>query len=343
MRATYFLLPALILPSEAIRLKFRYWFPQYEQYWINASAVCRPELIDYYQGNQTACKSPCACAADCILENITGTMQSNLASAQVLLGLTPAIMVYFGPTIAEVSVLSTQKPLLSILLALGSPAVSLGRIFGAVDIREPLSRPIPRLFTSFSKRLSRHNLLLQNSIETLSYVGALAAIANNAYNSIYLDYRTISGWRCSIFLMPLIWSLLAAIVHLWGIIGIRFRSSPRSAPSIRSVFSLLTPREVLTGHDNIVSESLFWLASLSAIIHMIFGVLVLSSLVFIGAREALQVFVMYASSAFLCQFIVLLELGRIRWKNAEKVSDYSFASKEPLPSASIEMSRATTI
>lgn len=129
-------------PSRAIlRLKFQHWFPKYEQHWLEAAASCEQELSNYLHDNRTAeCSTPCACAADCLLQNVTSTIQSNFASAQVLLGLVPVILVFFGPTIAEVAALSTYRPLLAVLLALGSPAIKVGRLFRHVDVREPFGR-----------------------------------------------------------------------------------------------------------------------------------------------------------------------------------------------------------
>lgn len=66
--------------------------------------------------------------------------------------------------------------------------------------------------------------------------------------------------------------------------------------------------------DNILSQGLFWMASFSAVVHMTFGVLVLSSLVFIGALEALQIFIVYAVSVMVCQLILLLELANMRYE-----------------------------
>ena len=312
-----------------LRSKFQHWFPRYEQHWIQASASCHSQLTAYHQGSQTECNAPCACAADCLLKDITGTIQSNFASAQVLLGLIPAILVFVGPTIAEVAVLSTYRPLLAVLLTLGSPAISLGRLLGHVDVREPFRRPVSRSYKLWSSWLSRRRVWRRALVRVVVYIGAVGAIANNVQNSVYLDMRTISGWRCGALLMPLWWSLLAGVVHLFGMIAIRVRPGSGFALMKESVVASNLFQRVVEGEDGVLSESLFWFASLCAVVHMVYGVLELSSLVFIDALEALKVFVRYAVSASACQFILLLELMEMRdlWEQSSRKNAVSLSAK----------------
>lgn len=88
---TIFLLP---LPATAIlRLKLQRWFPDDSDYWTNAASKCEAEINAYLTNNRTeVCPTPCSCAADCILNDIPGTLESNYASAQVVLGLVPAVL-----------------------------------------------------------------------------------------------------------------------------------------------------------------------------------------------------------------------------------------------------------
>ena len=308
---------ALAIP----RLKLQHWFPQYSTNWISAAASpCRREIINYLLDNNTACaSSPCACAADCILKNAaTPTIQSDISSAQVLLGLLPAIFVFVGPNITEVAALSTYRPLLAVLLALGSPAINLGRLFRRVDICEPFVRPVSRsgkLWSAWAGRRSNKDTFIRNVVRALSYMGAIIAIVNNICVSLHLDLRTISGFRCAALFMPLAWGLLAVVVHAWGMIAVRARLLQDGyRPSLRSVVRSRTYRRVSAGDDTLVSDVLFCMASLCAIVHMAFGILELSSLIFIGALEALQVFALYAVSALLCQLILLLELANMRYE-----------------------------
>lgn len=301
------------------RLKFRHWFPRYEQHWINASASCQPQLTDYYENNRTQCRVPCACAADCLLQDIPATIQSNFASAQVILGLLPPTLVFLGPTLAEVAALSTYMPFLAILLALGSPAVHVNRVFHHVDVQEPFARPMSRTSRLWSVWLARQNVFLRSSFRGLSYLVAFAAIANNVWTSIYLDFRTVSGWRCGTLFMPLIWGQFAVVVHAWGMFAVRVHIRGGYKPSIKYIIKSTTFQAALKGQDKVLSQAILWLATLFVIFHMMLGVLVLSSLIFISALEAVSIFCRYALSVVVCQLILSMELANMRFELGQVV------------------------
>ena len=325
-----------------IRPKLHIWFPKYEARWIERAAACQQELQDYLHDNHTSgCAAPCACAADCILKDLPPTIQSNFASAQVLLGLTPAILVYFGPTVAEVAALSTYRPLLAVLLSLGSPAISIVGVFRYVDLRVPFTQPLSWNAGLWSTWVGHRGVRTRGFVHVSSYVVTLAAIANNVHTSVHTDLRTISGWRCSAILMPLAWSLLAGVVHLWGMIAIRMRLGRGYRPSIRSATRSTTFLDVLKGADNVLSEASLRLSALCATIHMGFGILVLSSLIFISALEAIQTFVLYAISALMCHVVLVLELASMRYelsKNEETERSAGDVAKHQ-----VALSRAHTL
>jgi len=51
---------------------------------------------------------------------------------------------------------------------------------------------------------------------------------------------------------------------------------------------------------------------------MVFGILVVSSLILISAIEATQIFIMYAASAFICHVVLLMELTMMRYGMSKK-------------------------
>lgn len=77
----------------------------------------------------------------------------------------------------------------------------------------------------------------------------------------------------------------------------------------------------MRGQDGSVGEILFWPASLGGIVHMVIGLMVFSSLLFVGALDAIPVLLRYAASAGVCQAILLVELADIRLDLAEPRSD----------------------
>lgn len=339
------LLSFLPFTQAILRLKFQHWFPSYEAYEVDKVTQCQPLLMNYFENNRTAaCHNPCACAADCLLQGLPGTIQSNFASAQVLLGFLPATLVFVGPTIAEVAALSTYTPLLAILIALGSPAINLSKIFQHIDVLAPFTRPISRISRLWPIWLARQDVFSRILIRMLSYIGAIAAIFLNVRNSIYTDLRTISGWRCGALFMPLVWSLLAVVVHAWGMIAIRIRSrcGYSHRPSLQSALRSDMFLKVSTGKDSFLSELLLLIASACALAHLVFGVLDLSSLLFISTLEALQLFVWYLFSASLWQFILAMELALMRYEISRR-SDTGHGASSGYPHAQTSaISRAYT-
>lgn len=329
MRLTWAVLFSCAPLTEAyLRLKFQHWFPRYEQRWIKAAASCQQQLEHYWQNNRTIFDTPCSSAADCLLQDIPGTIQSNFNSAQILLGLLPAILVYLGPTIAEVAVLSTYRPLLATFLALGSPAINIGRMLQHIVIKEPFMRPTSKSSYVWSTWLARQKMVFRRMLRALSYVAALAATATNIWISVDLDLRTICGWRCGALFMPLVWSLLAVVMHSLGMIAIRVQSPEGFRPTVRPAIGSELFRTASNGSECVLSETLFWIASLFAVIHLIFGVLVLSSLVFISATEAIRVFLLFILTVVVCQIVVNMELANMRYE-LDRASDVSASSNAP--------------
>lgn len=401
-----FLLP---LPATAIlRLKLQRWFPDDSDYWINAASKCEAEISAYLINNRTdVCPTPCSCAADCILNDIPGTLESNYASAQVVLGLIPAVLLLISPRIAEVAVVSTRRPLLAVLIALGCPTSYLVRVFRRVDIGEPLM-PTDRsiigtmLGEYLTKRYSVnatavgdsgiikrcHRRVTVHVVDLAMYALALLAIANGVQISIYTDLRTISGWRCGALFMPMVWFLLSIVEHGWGMIAARVQRWPdrqnagaigtepvnaRTSPSgshisvpnldsqsqttpqshiklcdtqqpfpwLRSLLVSDLYTQLLKAKPTLWSESIFWIAQASALVHMIFGIFELSSLVFISALESVQVFARFALSIVLCQVVVQIELAVIG-AELQNLGAYAVAASVRAPSSAIPVSESQT-
>jgi hypothetical protein len=78
-------------------------------------------------------------------------------------------------------------------------------------------------------------------------------------------------------------------------------------------------KQLVQGEDTRIGECLFWLASLLSIVHMLFGVLVFASLLFIAALDALPVVARYAVSVGICEGILLVELAGMRLDIATNV------------------------
>lgn len=192
--------------------------------------------------------------------------------------------------------------------------------------------------TSDTTQTQKHQAI-GHAVDLAMYAIAFLAIAKGVQISVYTDLRTISGWRCGALFMPMVWFLMSVVEHGWGMIAARVQSwsarelasahtgmEPQSTPQsnsrlcnmrllpsrLRSLFRSDLYKQLSDAEPKLWSEFLFWIAQASALVHMIFGIFELSSLVFISGLESVQVFARFALSIVLCQIVVQVELAIIR-------------------------------
>lgn len=287
------------------------------------------ELNDYWTRNRSRCWAVCACAADCLLDHTTETIKSNMAAATVILGLMPCTLSMLGPSVGEMSILSARYPLLAVLLSFASPAIRISDLYHASALPQSslgiMTSTSMKKWHAWTKELPS---LGRTAIRLAECALAGGMLANTAQISLYVDHRTVSGWRCGLMYLPLSWAMAGGLVHLFGAVAIRFRkrASPKSIShphrpflisAMRRAWSLFVVQSedwkcIVNGQDSITVEALFLLASLVGIVHMFFGVMVFSSLMFIGVLDTLPIVARYAISALICQTILRFILASIR-------------------------------
>src|SRR5947207_2252295 len=133
----FILLQALPL---AIAKNDRYsqWFPFYRNNFTSiVNGECSGPYRDYLDGTGWL-NQQCPYALDCILAATAESIKTNMASAAVVLGLTPTILTMLGCGTAEIGLLSTRRPFLSLCLALGSPSTAPTRTYEYDDAFEIL-------------------------------------------------------------------------------------------------------------------------------------------------------------------------------------------------------------
>ncbi|KAI0457212.1 hypothetical protein F5B21DRAFT_100258 [Xylaria acuta] len=225
-----------------------------------------------------------------------------------------------------------RRPLLSLLISFGNPSVYMERVF---DFRQPenmlqRSRGRYRLYkpdTTLKRRL----------LAALQYAIALGAAANVAVLSWQLGVGTVCSWWGNTVFGPLTWTILSIPIHLAGAFAIRLR--------VRRIYSdedkeenmnfgqwlrLLPTRlrgfwksewvpavaqeEVRTKsfEEGGIYVAWSWFLSTATVIHILFGSLVLSGLLFIGPRDALLVIFRYVVSVLVCRILITFELAGLR-------------------------------
>lgn len=267
-----------------------------------------------------------------------------------MLGLTPTILSGIAPSVGEISLLSSRRPLMATLLSIGGPAVYVPR---SLTYQSPLAllRPTSSLFRQTRKPVSnrRHGIWV-----ALQYAIVAAAVFNVVHKSWQLGLRTVITWKCNTSYMPVLWSTLAAAIHVIAAIGWhssyamrRLRNEQRQSRRANGASSWLSNmahifRQELTlsidadtrihtrkicatdgdtngkrapeeeEEESWVTIFAMQLADVTSFVHLLFGTLVLSSLMFIATLDAVTVVLRYMASGLLCRFVLLYELSVMR-------------------------------
>jgi len=206
-------------------LKYQEWYPQLESA-LSAVSISSCQLsLQAYMGNMTArvdlnrrgYPSYCNLHTDCILATVYQSIVSHMAAASVLLGLTPTILANLGPTISEISLLSSQRPFLSFLLAMGAPATFPTRFL-------PYSDPLKLLQKTSGlglRKIRRVPKPWAAVLSLLQYIVISIAIWNVMTTSLQLGRRTVISWGCQDSWLPLAWSLSTIGVHAPAVLSFK--------------------------------------------------------------------------------------------------------------------------
>ncbi|KAB8273842.1 hypothetical protein BDV30DRAFT_238369 [Aspergillus minisclerotigenes] len=261
----------------------------------------------------------------CILENSPEWIKSNMAAASVLLGLLPTILSLAGSSTAETGLLAQRRPFLAFLLAAGAPAVSPIRTF---DYRDPLqvvctSSDSVRLLPALqSRRTWRFAIIL------IQYLLAASAVVNVAHTSWQLGVQTLCSFSTETTFHPLLWTFSALIIHILGAIAVNRRIRIVELSADPPVTFLRKARrrvseEFRLSADQAKASLTFkqqsytfictsWCTSTGTILHLIYGTLTFSSIVFISTQDALGVVARYLASTIICRVILMFEIHGMR-------------------------------
>lgn len=187
--------------------QFLNWYTRYRNHLSSASAtVCNESLADYNRfylsprGSVNASYLLTACYQHeaCILDNISSDNLANFNSALVILGLLLTLLSAIGPSVAEISLLSSHRPLLSFLISMGVPAIWPTRLF---EYTNPISA-----LESGENKLAIPKLGTWIAIVTslLDYVIVIGAIANIMETSTEIGQKAILTWGCTTTFAPLL-------------------------------------------------------------------------------------------------------------------------------------------
>jgi hypothetical protein len=327
-------------------LKFQSWNSFQSPLSYTSEYICNVTLLAY-EGSITArerlvpVSSYCNAHLDCVLGSISETIQANMASASVLLGLTPSILASVGPSFAEISMLSHRRPFLTFLISLGSPAIYPCRF---ATYEDPFGVYRPQVGALAIPPIGRQYSWI---ISACQYVLASGAALNVLKLSFDLGIQSVISWWCTFSFAPLFWTSLNVGIYLLAVLALRVRTVAHRSPRDQYL-GLVQPEMKTTGswdylktvagqeirlsandtesrevQDSAARSSIAVALSIAAgwlaVSHIAFGTAVFSGLLFINIRFGVLVFVRYLASVTVCRMILSFEIGGMRYVHGGRV------------------------
>lgn len=241
-----------------------------------------------------------------------------VAAAAVLLGLLPPTLAVVGPTTTEVGLLALRRPVLAMLLGAGTPAVWPTRAFEYKNIAELLHRQTDSLMLPELRRP------FAITIVALQYIVACAAVGNVAHATYQLCVFTMCSFAPETQFLPALWTVLAIVVHLCGsyAVALRTRLHFVGLCGARNFWGILHDEVQLCAQqpgaklsfrrESYLFVLMSWITSTGTMLHITFGTVVFSSMLFIGTGDAVIIVLRFIVSAAICRMILMFEISGMR-------------------------------
>lgn len=239
-----------------------------------------------------------------------------MASSAVVLGLSPIILSTLGPTVSEIGLISLNRPLLSLLLTLGTVGVYPSRPLSYEDDSPLEIARKSSLFPKWALRRLCAGRWFASLVVYAQYVVVSISIFNVFYTSWQLGVATVPNFICQSSYMPILWSVLPFFVHLPAALALRANIPSKSLRSaLASEFKLSAfhvPMDPGALAPNTKLMFWRWFATMFALVHMTVGIVLFSSLLFTMTSDAAFVLLRYMASALVCRLIIMFEIYGLR-------------------------------
>lgn len=332
--------------------QFESWYPHNAEYLVNISTgICNQTLRDYRiefaaprnSANATKLLSTCYRHEACIIDQLQTNHLLNYQSALVTLGLVPTLLVFVGPSVAEVSLLYLHRPILSALLSLGTPTIWTGS--NLFEANTPDRSRVAAMDALMPRRLSPR---VAAALSAGEYLLAAGAAANSIFTALETGQKTILTWGCTTQFLPFVWAGFPSLVYV--VAGAKTyyfvtskgkkksKETRRSCRKDEDDDSCLNALHLVKRFLNSIRRQLskettvcanrskirfkskakiHWIAHLldivigiMGVVHLGFGLAVFSSLQFVTVLDAIgRILCRFALSALICRSIVVIELA----------------------------------
>lgn len=322
----------LVSAGSAKDEKFQRWYPEFGFIFENALRNnCTAEYAGYLAGKKSVqyvaiyrftgagwTNQLVEPVVNCLLTSTSPYVQASMASAGVLLGLTPTILAAVGSSSDETAMLFilSKRPLLAVFLAGGSPAVFPMRSF---EYQDPIKILRERRGRIYPPMLSNNGQLM---IMALEYIFALAAVANVVTVSYELGVQVSCTFAPHLTYLILLWAVLNLAIHVSGSVALYLRVRVKCQLPCNNLFDYLrihfTPVVMQRPYTiEVVPETYWfiainWFTSILTVCHVLYGTLTFSSMLFISVKDSLRVIGRLMASVICCRVVLMYELAALR-------------------------------
>lgn len=265
-----------------------------------------------------------------------------------MLGLLPGVLQLIGPKFSDLAILATRRPILALLLTIGSPCPALE--YETTGMESLLAEDLPPFWPAW---LRTRRPWLSVVISLLEYLAVMIAAGNVVYHFYRLTFHAIVlistqmgqyGGTLEAF-SPLLWVFIGIPIHALGVLQLRLcrvpfsddaaSTRPRAKTTLISLLrNELTPCAFATdvGSDEIklqngpIYQILNWLIKLCIWANVIYGIIVLSTILFVPMWSAIWMIGLIFTGTLICRLVLAFEMHGLR--EVPKVQEK--ASKESM-------------
>lgn len=314
------------------RSQFRSWFPTIEKYskdhWMKED--CPKEFEAYFDENLKEEGGAHVYSSDlmnCILNVYGEVNKANMAVTAILLALLPGGLVQFGPSMAEISLLSTRRPILAMLLGFGlmSPNPNEFEYEAILEKASNNNEPLVPL-----RILDGRSFAAKVLVSLVEYGIGLAATGNLFWEVYRFTYQAISLAPMVVYIYGLPetsilfgWAFLNIPIYLlsFSVFALTFRRTTSRSNLVSFIVGELTPcgqgrnltlrrRDNRRFQQNLLGTAVRVIGGL----HIILGTVLIGSIVLIPLADSLPVIYTFVFAALLTRAVLVYELNGLARK-----------------------------
>ncbi|CEI59998.1 hypothetical protein FVEN_g8197 [Fusarium venenatum] len=342
-KALYLLAANSLCISTAVALdrtrsQFKHWFPTIEQFAKHRfEDACPEQYANYFNESlpdENGAHVHSQALMNCILEEYGELNMAGMAVTAILLALLPSGLVQFGPSMAEISILSTRRPVLATLLGFGLMSPNPTE-FEYEEILEKASNGGAPLIPI--RALDGRYFIAKVLISLVEYIIAMTAAGNLFYQVYRFTYQSISLAPLMVYLYGLPeaatlfgWASLNLPLYLlsFGVFALAFRRvRPKSGYSrggnrlMQLITTELTPCG--QGRDlkierrpnrQFLQQFLGMAVRLFSGLHIIVGTVLIGSIVLIPIADSLPLIYSFVFAAIFTRAVLSFELNGLARK-----------------------------